>query len=185
MTSRVETPDESPGGILEPLPGWSDGLEGRNYSKEDSAKSQTIEFVLDSKSLWRLAGRLHGVRIECRLGRLWITQEGAPADVILQSGQCFVATNAGVLIVQPVSSSANRTASPAADGDIAFGAAIVPGSMRLRISRPPKTTTRSRIGFDRVESDPMAAWERLASAILCGCGLVGLAYCFKTALGLI
>lgn len=184
MTSLFEDPDGGPSGIQDLALRWGAGFAGRSISEEGDAKSRTIEFALDSNSLWRIAGNLRGVRIECRLGRLWITQEGAAADVILQSGQSFVATNDGALVVQSVPSSANRTESSTAGGDIAFGVASVPGSVHLRISRTPKATTRTRIGFDLVDRDPTAPCERLAYAVLWGCGLVGLAHCFRTVIGL-
>jgi hypothetical protein len=186
MTSLLEGPHGDPRGIQELALRWGAGCAcaGRNISEANHAKLRNINFVLDSNSLWRIAGKLRGVRIECRLGRLWITQEGAPADVILQSGQSFVASNNGILVIQSVPSSTNRTESLVADGDIAFGVAIVPESVHLRISRTPKATTRTRVGFDLVERDPTANWERLAYAILWGCGLVGLAHCLKTASGL-
>jgi len=183
-TSLFENPDTGPSGIQELARSWGAGLTGRSIRKADDAKSRTIKFGLDSNSLWRIDGNLRGVRIECRLGRLWITQEGAAVDVILQSGQRLVATNDGVLIVQPVPSSANGTESSTAVNDITFGVASVPGSVHVRISRRPKAKTRTRIGFDLVGTDPAAPWERLAYAVLWGCGLVGLAHCFRTAIGL-
>jgi len=167
-----------------PPPPRSAGLGERQTVAQSQAARREIEFALDANSLWRVEGKVRGLRIDCRHGRLWITQEGSVADMILLPGESFVATDDGAVVVQSVSSKGNTRELSAIDGDIAFGEASVPGSVRLKISRTSKAVTRTRIGFDPVEGDPTASWERLAYAILWGCGLVGLAHCFRTAVWL-
>ena len=48
------------------------------------------------------------VTITCSEGALWITEDWNPADVELQSGELFVSTNAGRIIVQAFEPSSYR-----------------------------------------------------------------------------
>lgn len=182
MASLLDGPRGGNGAVRAALR-WSVGLVERQTDAERHAGPRTVEFALDANSLWRVEGNVRGLRIDCRQGYLWVTQEGSVADRILQPGQSFVATDGGAVVVQSVPSKGNPGGLSAID-DIAFGEANVPGSVRSRISRTSKALTRTRIGFDLVERDPTASWERLAYAILWGCGLVGLAHCFRTAVWL-
>jgi len=164
-------------------PPRSAGL-GERQTAERHAEPRRLEFALDANSLWRVEGNVRGLRIDCRQGRLWITQEGSFADRILLPGQNFLATDGGAVVVQSVPRKTKPGELSVIDDGIAFGEASVPGSVRLRISRTSKARTETRIGFDLVESDPTASWERLAYAVLWGCGLVGLTHCFRTAVWL-
>lgn len=46
-----------------------------------------------------------GLRIECRLGTLWITLDGEYKDTILVPGQCFTTTEHGLVILNALSNS--------------------------------------------------------------------------------
>lgn len=49
-----------------------------------------------------------GLRIECRLGTLWITLYGEYKDTILVPGQCFTTTEHGLVILNALSNSCVR-----------------------------------------------------------------------------
>ncbi|HKS36592.1 MAG TPA: DUF2917 domain-containing protein, partial [Verrucomicrobiae bacterium] len=157
MTSLLQGPRGGNAAVSRAALRWSVGLAEPQTDSERDAEPRRVEFALDADSLWRVEGNVRGLRIDCRQGRLWVTQEGSFADRILLPGQNFLAADGGAVVVQSVSPS---EPSVIHDG-IAFGEASVPGSVRLGITRTSKALTRTRIGFDRVESDRTASWERL------------------------
>src|SRR5437867_8408244 len=89
-------------GVLELPWRWGAAFLGQRRAADWASAGRAIEFALDRNSLWRIAGSVRGVRIDCREGRLWLTQAGASADVILQPGQSFVANAGGAIVVQSV-----------------------------------------------------------------------------------
>jgi hypothetical protein len=69
------------------------------------SKEQTM--VLDNRQVVTLAYRglitmqlAAGARIQCTDGRIWLTQDGSPGDVVLESGECFETCRRGALVVQ-------------------------------------------------------------------------------------
>src|SRR5438309_8054256 len=85
-------------GVLELPRRWGAAFLGQRRGADRAVAGRTIEFALDRNSLWRIAGSVRGVRIDCHQGRLWLTQAGAAADVILQPGQSFVAKAGGAIV---------------------------------------------------------------------------------------
>jgi len=161
-------------GVLELPWRWGATFWGQRRAADRAIAGRTIEFALDRNSLWRIAGSVRGVRIDCREGRLWLTQAGVAADVILQPGQRFVANAGGAIVVQPVPSS--NAAVEAALGTIT----VTTAAARLKIRRGQATGTPARIGMDLVERDPTTKWEQLAFIAVWLCGVFGAWYCLKT-----
>jgi len=77
-------------------------LFGRRRDADQNLAARALELALDARSLCRIAGHVRGLRIDCGQGRLWLTQAGASADVILQPGQGFTADREGPIVVQPL-----------------------------------------------------------------------------------
>ena len=165
-------------GVLELPWRWGAAFLGRRKAADQAGAGRAIEFALDSNCLWRIAGSVRGVRIDCRGGRLWLTQDGAAADVILQPGQSFVANAGGAIVVQPVPSS--NAADEAALGTLT----VTTAAARLKIRRGQATGAPARIGMDLVERDPTTKWEQLAFIAVWLCGVFGVWYCLKTLLSL-
>src|SRR5439155_12497207 len=129
-------------GVLELPWRWGAAFLGARRTADPAGVGRTIEFALERNSLWRIAGHVRGVRIDCRQGRLWLTQAGAAADVILQPGQRFVANAGGAIVVQSVSSF-NAT------DEAALGTLTVStGAPRLKIHRGQTAAAPARIGMD-------------------------------------
>src|SRR5439155_18238459 len=116
-------------GVLELPWRWGAAFLGARRTADPAGVGRTIEFALERNSLWRIAGSVRGVRIDCREGRLWLTQAGASADEILQPGQSFVANAGGAIVVQSVPLFDTKAAD--ALGTLTVG----PGAERLRIHR--------------------------------------------------
>lgn len=137
---------------------------------------RAIEFAMDKNSLCRIGGNVRGVRIDCRQGRLWLTQAGAAADVILSAGQNFVAEAGGAIVVQPVPSFNDA-------GEAALGAlTVLPNAVRLKIHHRPTAAAPARIGMDLVDRDQTGTWEHLAFIAVWLCGVFSVWHCLKTVL---
>ena len=155
---------------------WGAALFGRRRAAARHLTLRTLEFALDARSLWRIAGDLRGVRIECRRGRLWLTQAGAASDVILQPGQDFVAGPDGAIVVQPVFASAD---------EIALGrVTLTGGAARLKFHPGLNAGAPARIGMDLSARERAASWEQLAFIVLWLCGLFSVGYCLQPVLWL-
>ena len=158
--------------------GWRAVFLGRLRAEDRRLAGRTIEFALERNSLWRVAGRVRGVRVDCSRGRLWLTQAGAAADVILRPGESFVANAEGAIVVQTVPGP-NGTAE-AAQGTLT----VCMEAARLEIYRRQCAAAPVRIGMDLAERDRGGAWEHLAFVAVGLCGLFGVWYCLKTVLSL-
>ena len=55
-------------------------------------------FKLKARQIVRVAD-LHGARIACRQGAVWITQDGDVADTVLEPGQCFETAKSGQILI--------------------------------------------------------------------------------------
>ena|SRR2546425_270624 len=178
MTSLSCSQGGERNGVLE-LP-WrrSAALLGQRRVVDRAIAGRTIEFALDRNSLWRIAGSVRGVRIDCHQGWLWLTQAGAAADVILQPGQSFVARAGGAIIVQSVSSF-NAT-DEAALGTLT----VATGAGRLKMHRGQTAAGPARIGMDLADRDRAGMWEQLAFIAVWLCGVFSVWYCLKTVLSL-
>ena len=58
-----------------------------------------MELLLNNQELIDLGMNLRGVRIDCRLGRCWLTQAGDSRDHILRTGSSFIVTNNRHLVI--------------------------------------------------------------------------------------
>ena len=165
-------------GVLELPWRWGAAFLGQRRAADWERAGRTIEFALDRNSLWRIAGSVRGVRIDCRQGRLWLTQAGAAADVILQPGQSFVASAGGAIVVQSVSSLI-------ATDEAALGTlTVAPGAARLKIHSGHTAAAPARIGMDLDDRDRTGMWEQLAFIAVWLCGVFSVWYCLKTVLSL-
>ena len=161
-------------GVLELPWRWGAAFLGQRRAADRAIAGRTIEFALDSNSLWRIAGSVRGARIDCHQGWLWLTQAGAAADVILQPGQSFVAMARGAIVVQSVSSF-NAT------DEAALGTLTVStGAPRLKIHRGQTAAAPARIGMDLDNRDRTGMWEELAFIAVWLCGVFSVWYCLKT-----
>ena len=163
---------------LDPSLRWRTALLGRRRATDRRLAGRTIEFTLDKNSLGHIAGSVRGVRIGCRLGRLWLTQAGAAADVILQPGQSFVADAGGAIVVQPV---------PGFDAPVekAVGTLTVnTGAARLTIHPVQTIVAPSRIGMGQADRGRAGMWEHVAFITVWLCGGFSVWYCLKTFLSL-
>ena len=163
-------------GVLELPWRWGAAFLGQRRAADRAIAGRTIEFALDSNSLWRIAGSVRGARIDCHQGWLWLTQAGAAADVILQPGQSFVAKAGGAIVVQSVSSF-NAT-DEAALGTLT----VAPGVARLKMHRGQTAAGPTRIGVDLADRDRAGMWEELAFVAVWLCGVFSVWYCLKTVL---
>ena len=153
---------------------WGAVFFGQRRAADRASAGRTIEFALDRNSLWRIAGSVRGVRIDCRQGRLWLTQTGAVADVILQRGQSFVANAGGAIVVQPVPSFG-------ATDEAALGTlTMTPGAARLKIHRGQTAAAPARIGTNLADRDRTGMWEQLCFIAVWLCGVFSVWYCLKT-----
>lgn len=138
-----------------------------------------LEMVLERDSVWRIGGRTAGVRIDCRRGRLWLTQAGGGADVILNPGQGFAAAGDGLIVVQPVGDVVEDEGGVAALGALTVGEEE--GAARFGRGRAP---VRAR----GLEPEPglrrAGLWEEGAFVTLWLCGLAGVGYCLASVLSL-
>src|SRR6266542_4548069 len=141
MTSLSRGRNSGRSGLLELPWRWGASFLGPRQAAGRASAGRAIEFALDRNSLWRIAGSVRGVRIDCREGRLWLTQAGASADVILQPGQSFVANAGGAIVVQSVPSFDTEAA------DALGTLTVSPGAERLRIHRRQATAAPARIGM--------------------------------------
>ena len=175
MTSLSCGPGVQRNGVLELPRRWGAAFFGQRRAADRAISGRTIEFALDRNSLWRIAGSVRGVRIDCRQGRLWLTQAGAAADVILQPGQSFVANAGGAIVVQ-------RVPSFNATDETALGTlTVTTGAARLKIHRRQTAAAPARIGMDR---DRTWTWEQLAFIAVWLCSVYSVWYCLKTVLSL-
>lgn len=53
---------------------------------------------LKARQIVRVAD-LHGARIACRQGTVWITQDGDVADTVLEAGQWFETARSGQILI--------------------------------------------------------------------------------------
>jgi hypothetical protein len=159
-------------GVLELPRRWGVGFLGQRRAASSTIGGRTIEFRLDRNSLWSIAGSVRGVRIDCRHGRLWLTQAGAPADVILQPGQSFVADAGGAIVVQFVPEFNASVEAAVATLTVNTGSAA-----RLKIH--PRSA-----GAGAADRDRIGMWEQLAFIALGLCGGFSVWYCLKTGLSL-
>jgi Protein of unknown function (DUF2917) len=60
---------------------------------------ETQTATLRKGQLLALDGR-HGLRIDCRAGSLWITEDGEPDDVVLEAGQSHSVSGRQRVLVQ-------------------------------------------------------------------------------------
>jgi hypothetical protein len=165
-------------GVLELPWRWGAAFLGQRLAADRAIAGRTIEFALDRSSLWRIAGSVRGVRIDCRQGRLWLTQAGAAADVILQPGQSFVTNAEGAIVVQAV---------PACDAteEAALGTlTVTTAAARLKIHRRQTAAAPARIGMDLAEGDRAGMLEQLAFITVWLCGVFSVWCCLKTVLSL-
>src|SRR5436190_6260979 len=153
---------------------WGAALLGLRRATDRTLADRTIEFTLDKNSLGRIAGSVRGVRIGCRLGRLWLTQSGAPADVILQPGQSFVADAGGSIVVQPVPGF--NAPVETAVGTLTMNT----GAARLKIHSRQTVAAPARIGMGQADRDRTGMWEHLAFITVWLCGGFSVWYCLKT-----
>jgi len=157
---------------------WGAALFGRRREGMPDLAQRTIELALDAHSLCRIAGHVRGVRIDCSQGRLWLTQAGAAADVILQPGQGFTAVREGAIVVQPVPTSA-------AQDEIALGTiAVASGAARFTIHRGRNAVAPARSGLNLPAEDLAERWERLVFIALWLCSAISVGYCLETLLSL-
>jgi hypothetical protein len=178
MTSLSRVQRSGRNGVLELPWRWGAAFLGQRQIADRAGAGRAIEFALDRNSLWRIAGSVRGVRIDCREGRLWLTQAGAAADVILQPGQSFFANARGAIVVQPVPSFS--TEDEAALGTLT----LTTGAERLKIHRRHATAAPTRIGMDLADCDQTTMWEQLAFIVVWFCGVFSVCYCLKTLLSL-
>jgi len=164
-------------GVLELPRRWGVAFLGQRRAASTAIGGRTIEFRLDRNSLCSIAGSVRGVRIDCRHGRLWLTQAGAAADVILQPGQSFVADAGGTIVVQPVPGFNALVEAAVATLTVNTRAA------RLKI-HPESGATLARIGMGPADRDRIGMWEQLAFIALGLCGGFGVWYCLNTVLSL-
>ena len=189
---------------------WWAALLGRKPGADPQAGPRRLHFNLPPDSLCHVAGRLRGLRIDCRQGRLWLTQAGAAADVILEPGQGFVAEGDGDIVVEPM-------AARGAPGQVVVGAlgrlgglptfrnavgwACRPASSararavrltQLTGGRPVPLASRVALAWPRIERPGVelaignGQWngEEMAYVALWICGLVSVAYCVVSVLAL-
>ena len=165
-------------GVLELPRRWGVAFLGLRRAASSATGGRTIEFRLGRNSLWSIAGSVRGVRIDCRHGRLWLTQAGAPADVILQAGQSFVADAGGAIVVQPL---------PGFNAPVETS--VVALTVNLRSAERFKIHRGSgaapaRIGLGMADRDRIGLWEQLVFIALGLCGGFSVWYCLKTVLSL-
>ena len=72
---------------------------GANMNRT-SLTDNTLKFSLPSHRLFRLDGDRRGTRILCIGGEIWVTQEGDACDHMLKSGDQFMVSRRGMVIVQ-------------------------------------------------------------------------------------
>lgn len=83
--------------------GFTEG--GDSFLTGDSVRTplalrNTTEVRLPARSLLRMQGNCRGVRVLCRSGICWITQEGDSKDYLLERNQNFAINQDGVVVVQ-------------------------------------------------------------------------------------
>lgn len=61
-----------------------------------------VDLNLEVGALWRAWGDQRWRAIICRRGAVWITQECDGVDYLLQAGEIFIVTLAGLVLVQAV-----------------------------------------------------------------------------------
>ena len=64
---------------------------------------ESIELVLEKLSVHHLDGDSRGTEIYCLQGILWVTQQGDGQDYILGSGDRFVVSRSGRVVIEAVS----------------------------------------------------------------------------------
>ncbi len=166
------------------LPWETAGLNQRGR-EAGAGRPRSVEFGLENDSVWRIAGLVRGLRVHCRAGRLWITQAGESADMILNAGQSFVAREDGAMVVQAVSAGTRGQNGAASTGDTNSGKkAVCVVTVAAETAPPPVSRGRcwaakTRIGYDRIEPDRGPAGERVAFIVLWLCALTAIGYCLK------
>ena len=179
MTCHFHLLDVEGNGVQATAARLGASLLGLRRAPDRPIGQRTIELALELDSLCRIAGHVRGARIDCRQGRLWLTQAGVAADVILQPGQSFMADGDGAIVVQSVPAVASV-------GPVAPGAHTVSAhaGARLELHRGPKTGAAARIGLDLADGQWTGWWEQLVFVVVWLCGVFGVGYCLKTALTL-
>jgi len=66
---------------------------------------QPRKFKLGNGGLWRIHGGEEARQIECRLGKIWITQSGCLEDIVLVQGQKQCVDGSGLVLVQALADS--------------------------------------------------------------------------------
>jgi hypothetical protein len=70
--------------------------------------AQILERRLSAQDIERLAGINRGDAILVTQGTLWVTQEGDPNDYVLSSGERFIASRHGIVVVEALTDAALR-----------------------------------------------------------------------------
>jgi len=63
------------------------------------SNSEIVEVCLSDGELLTMSGDRRGTRLESLAGTLWITQSGDPEDHWLPSGQSFVVSHRGKVVI--------------------------------------------------------------------------------------
>jgi hypothetical protein len=66
-----------------------------------------VQFIAKGEIL-RVPGDGRGFRIECRSGKVWITQEGDPRDLVLARGEAAETEGHGLVLVEALSAALIR-----------------------------------------------------------------------------
>ncbi|XHR27709.1 MAG: DUF2917 domain-containing protein [Chthoniobacteraceae bacterium] len=64
-----------------------------------SCRVSPVQFIAKGELL-RVPGDGGGFRIECRSGKVWITQEGDPRDLVLERGEAAETEGHGLVLVE-------------------------------------------------------------------------------------
>jgi hypothetical protein len=64
---------------------------------------ETDQFGLKKGELWKSPNIFHTLSINCKLGTVWITQEGDTKDHLLKSGEVFETLEEGLVVMQSLS----------------------------------------------------------------------------------
>lgn len=78
------------------------------YPNQPSNADKAISLSLDAGAIVDLQPPTNGVWIEVQSGSLWVTQEGDPADHIVNPDHSFKASGQGLIVLQALSCSKFR-----------------------------------------------------------------------------
>ncbi len=65
-----------------------------------ASNSQEIELTLVPDQVLAMNGDKRGLEVSCQRGRLWITQANDEQDHLLNSGEKFVISRSGTVVIQ-------------------------------------------------------------------------------------